>query len=556
MTEGLPSQAGQSINQHPKQGQSGQQASGSGDVLSGSIDGARPVMDVQSLMIRNRRMILFVAAALMFAGFIALMLWSSETPYRAVYSGMDEKDAAAVVELLQKEKTPYRLQGGGTVLVPENQIYAVRLKLASENMMPGSGEGFELFDKSNEFGISDFTQKINLQRAMQVELSRTIEVLPVVASARVHLVLPKASAFAERDRKASASVLLKLTGNKKMSRQSVLAIQNLVASAVPELDAEAVTVVDASGNMLSSSEANQPAGEGQGIMDYQNKLEKDYERRLTSMLEQVVGAGQAVVRVTAKINREFVESHANIYNPDEQVLRSSKSVEEQRKAVDALPMGVPGMASNNPDNIVNADGSVASQQPPSEQASRAENVMNYEISSKTEHRVIPFGTLEKLSIAVIVGEAASKNEAGEIVHSPRTEDELNTLKELVASAVGFDEDRGDSIEIHSMPLLDLSGASDATMDGMVDTALYLEMARYGVAILALLLLAWFVMRPMAKRIQTMENHEEDALPLDMQGFVAGHVESEHVQQIAKARQAVMNNPDRASRVVHEWVSSV
>ena len=556
MAEGLASQSGRPVSQGQKQVQGGQSFSGSGEVLSGTVDGTRPVIDIQNVMVRNRRTILFVAAALMFAGFIALMLWSSETPYRTVYSGMDEKDAAAVVELLQKEKIPYQLQGGGTVLVPENQIYAVRLKLASENMMPGNGEGYELFDKSNEFGISDFTQKINLQRAMQVELSRTIEVLPVVSAARVHLVLPKESAFAERERHASASVMLKLTGNKKMSHQSVNAIQNLVASAVPELDTESVTVVDASGNMLSSSEANQPAGEGQGMMDYQSKLEKDYEIRLTSMLEQVVGAGQAVVRVTANINREFVESNAKIYNPDEQVLRSSKSIEEQRKAVDSTPMGVPGMASNNPDNIVNADGSVATQQSPSEQASRNENVMNYEVSSKTEHRVTPFGTLEKLSIAVIVGDLVSQNEAGEVVHTARTKDNLKTLEQLVAGAVGFNEDRGDSIEIHSMPLLDLSGSSDVVMDGMMDTALYFEIARYGIAVLVLLLLAWFVMRPMAKRIQTIETKEQDVLPVDMQGFTAGNIESEHVQQMTKARQAVMNNPDRASRVVNEWVSSI
>jgi flagellar M-ring protein FliF len=549
MAEGLRPQADQHMNQ-------GQNFSNASEVLSGTIDSSsRPMVDVQQVMMKNRRMILFVAASMLFVGFIALMLWSSETPYRTVYSGMDEKDAAAIVELLQKEKIPYKLQGGGTVLVPENEIYNVRLKLAGENLLPGNGEGYELFDRSHEFGISDFTQKINLQRAMQVELSRTIEVLPLVAAARVHLVLPKASAFAERERKASASVMLKLTGNKKLSQQTVNAIQNLVASAVPELAPDAVTVVDASGNLLSLAEGHQPTGEGQGMMDYQSKLERGYEARLTSMLEQVVGAGQAVVRVTANINREFVESHAKIYNPDEQVLRSSKRIDEQRKTVDATPMGVPGMASNSPDNIVSADGSVVTQEGPSEQATRNENVMNYEISSKTEHRVVPFGTLEKLSIAVIVGDVVSTNEAGEIVHTPRTAENLKTLEALVASAVGLNEDRGDTIEIKSMPLMDLSGSSDAAMDNMVDKALYFDIARYGLATLVLLLLAWFVLRPMAKRIQTIETRDHDIVPSDMQGYVAGDMESEHVQQMVKARQAVLDNPDRASRVVNEWVSS-
>ncbi len=527
------------------------------EVLSGTIDGASsPVLNIQSMMLKHRRMIMFFAASLMFVGFVGLMLWSSETPYRTVYSGMDEKDAAEIVELLEKENIPYKLQGGGTVLVPEDQIYAVRLKLASADMIPNNGEGFELFDRSNEFGISDFTQKINLQRAMQVELSRTIEVIPMVSAARVHLVLPKESAFAERERKASASVMLKLMGNKKIPQQTVGAIQNLVASAVAELSSDMVTVVDSSGNLLSSVEGNQPSGEGQSMMDYQSKLEKGYEVRLTSMLEQVVGAGQAVVRVTAQINREHLESSANIFNPDEQVLRSSKSIEEQRKAVDSVPMGVPGMASNNPDSVVAADGSVASQTAPSEQATRNENVLNYEISSKTEHKIIPFGTLQKLSIAVIVGDIVQTNDAGEVSHVPRSSESLKALESLVVSAVGLNEDRGDSIEIQSMPLLDLSGSSDVLMDGLGDSAFYFELARYGMAALALLLVAWFIMRPMAKRMLTIETQDQDVLPMDLQGFTSGNIESEHIQKMNKTRQAVLSNPDRASRVVNEWVSSV
>ena len=555
MAEGLAPQAGQQSFAQQNNGQQG--FSGSSDVLSGTVDGtAQSTPYAQNLLIKNRKVILFIAAALMFIGFVGLIIWSSETPYRAVYSGMDEKDAADIVELLEKEKIPYKLQGGGTVLVPENEIYVVRLKLASADMIPSNGEGFELFDRSNEFGISDFTQKINLQRAMQVELSRTIEVLPMVSAARVHLVLPKESAFAERERKASASVMLKLMGNKKLSQQTVAAIQNLVASAVPELQSEAVTLVDSSGNMLSSAEGNQPSGEGQSMMDYQNKLEKGYEVRLTSMLEQVVGAGQAVVRVTAMINREHIESSANIYNPDEQVLRSSKSIDEQRKAVDSLPMGVPGMASNNPESVVNADGSLASQQAPSEQATRNENVMNYEISSKTEHRIIPFGTLEKLSIAVIVGELQTVNDAGEVSYAPRSPENLKALQSLVTNAIGLNEDRGDTIDVQSMPLLDISGSSDVAMDELSDTAMYFELARYGMAALALLLVAWFIMRPIAKHMLTIEERELDALPLDLQGFTSGAIESEHVQQMNQARKAVLSNPDRASRVVNEWVSSV
>ncbi len=545
MAEGL------TPSNNPNTAMAGQQ-----EVLTGQVAGEAPISQVQHVLMKNRRAILFMAAALMFAGFVGLMLWSSESPYRTVYSGMDEKDAAAIVELLQKEKIPYKLQGSGTVLVPENQVYAVRLKLASEDMMPGSGEGFEIFDRANEFGVSDFTQKVNLQRAMQVELARTIEVLPIVSAARVHLVLPKASAFAERDRKASAAVMLKLTGNKKLSPQSVNAIQNLVASAVAELDKSNVTIVDASGNMLSAMDEQQPAGEGQGMLDYQAKLEQGYEVRLTSMLEQIVGSGQAIVRVTTAINREQVESNAQIFNPDEQVLRSSKTVQENRKAVDAVAMGVPGMTSNSPDSV-NPDGSLATQSPPSEEATRNENTANYEISSRTEHRIIPFGTIEKVSIAVIVGGSYKEGENGDKTFVPRSDEELRTIKTLVQNAVGFNEDRGDSVEVQSMPLMDLSSASAVDMEGVVDKTFYLELMRYGLAMLALILVAFFIMKPLAKRISESKKAEElNALGLDANGVSIAGVESEHVAQMNKARRAVLSNPDRASRVVHEWVSSV
>ncbi|MDX8387008.1 MAG: flagellar basal-body MS-ring/collar protein FliF [Ghiorsea sp.] len=546
MAEGLTPQTGQ---RNPAlQGQQG-------EVLSGRVEGEIPLSSVQHVLMQNRRVILFIAAALMFLGFVGLMVWSSESPYRAIYSGMDEKDAAAIVELLQKEKIPYKLQGSGSVLVPEDQIYAVRLKLASADMMPGNGEGFELFDRANEFGVSDFTQKVNLQRAMQVELSRTIEVLPIVSAARVHLVLPKESAFAERDRKASASVMLKLTGNKKLGANSVEAIQNLIASAVAELDRSAVTVVDSSGNLLSSKDEAQSSGEGQGMMDYQSKLEQGYEVRLTSMLEQVVGSGQAVVRVTTAINREYVESNAKIFNPDEQVLRSSKNVEEGRKAVDSVPMGVPGMTSNNPDTV-NPDGSVASREPPSEEATRKENTANYEISSKTEHRITPFGSIEKVSIAVIVGGSYTEGEKGEKTFVPRGDEELKALKNLISTASGFNEDRGDTIEVQSLPLMDLSGTTDMEMEGAIDKTFYLEVLRYLLAAIALIVVALFVMRPLAKRISESKEQEMNALGLDSKGAPIQGLESEHVEQMNRARAAVLKNPDRASKVVNEWVSSV
>jgi len=531
--------------------------------LQGHADEKAPAggqfIQMQNALVGHRRILLFVAATLMLVGFLSLMLWSSESPYRAVYTGMNEKDASAIVEMLQKEHIPYKLEGGGTVLVPADQVYATRLKLASQNMMPGAGTGFELFDRSNEFGVSDFTQKINLQRALQGELSRTIEVLPQVTAARVHLVMPKESAFADRDRKATASVMLQLMGNQRMTKSSVEAIQNLVAASIPELAKADVTVVDSSGNLLSASEKAETTGEGQTMQDYQTGLEKRMEGRLTSMLEQVVGVGQAVVRVSSKINREYVEQNSQKFNPDEQVLRSEQVNEENRTSSASTPGGVPGMASNTPGTnpAVLADGSVAAggNAQSGDRATHREQVNNYEISSTTEHRIIPYGSVDKLSVAVIVGGHYTEAEDGSKTFTPRSKAELKGLQTLVQRAVGYDEDRGDTVELQSMSLLDISSSlDDGGLQAEASKAFYLEMARYGVAGLALLLVAWFLLRPLSKHMAPSVEVEGTA---QAQNDFANLSEETNarLEQMQRARQSVVHDPERAGKVLREWVGT-
>ena len=522
---------------------------------AGSAGGQSGFVTVQNALFQNRKLLLFVASGLMLVGFVGLMLWSADTPYRALYSGMNEKDSSSIVEMLQKEHIPYKLEGAGTVLVPADQVYSVRLKLAGQNMMPGNGSGFEIFDKSNEFGISDFTQKINLQRALQGELARTIEVLPQVTAARVHLVLPKESAFAERDRKATASVMLQLMGSQRLPKQTVQAIQNLVAASVPALDKGGVTVVDSSGNLLTANDDEQPSSEGQTMQEYQTSLERRLEDRLTTMMEQVVGSGQTVVRVTTEINREYVEQNSQRYNPDEQVIRSQKLIEESRTASEAMPQGVPGVASNTPGQNTGAQANSATGDgSPGERANRSESMNNYEISSTSEHKVIPFGEVSKLSVAVIVGGTVTKDDAGVETFVPRDKAELKSLRTLVERAIGYNEDRGDTVEIQSMPLLDISSTADATaMEEAANKAFYLEVARYGVAGLALLLMAWFLLRPLSQRLSsgTSESNEGTgrALPsLSDEAF-------ERLEQIERARSAVITNPERATKVLSQWVGS-
>ncbi|MDQ6998857.1 MAG: flagellar basal-body MS-ring/collar protein FliF [Mariprofundus sp.] len=510
-------------------------------------------IQVPQVLAKYRKIMLFTAASLMLAGFVSLVLWSSEKPYRSVYAGMAEKDAASVVELLQKEHIPYRLEGGGTVMVPEDQVYQVRLKLAGQGVTPSGNTGFEIFDQSNEFGLSDFTRKINLQRALQGELARTIEVMPQVHTARIHLVLAKESAFAERDRKATASVMLQLAGGQRLPKKTVIAIQNLVAASIPNLDQSNVSVIDASGTLLSSNEKEAPMSEGQTMQEYQGKLEQRMEQRISGMLEQIVGEGQAVVRVSADINREFVDQNNTRYNPDEQVLRSRKSSTEQRTSTGGAALGVPGLASNTP----GANGTATSTgTQPKDLAKRTEDVNNFEISSTQEHRVIPFGSIQKLSVATIVGGHYKTDDKGEQIFTARSKEEIADIQKLIERAMGYDEDRGDTVSVQSMPLIDISSVLDSeALTASENRVFYMQVARYSLAALALLLLAWFVLRPLATRIQESTANDDDQ---NMSGSVnnPNHLTNEAMSRLANMEQvkhSIHQEPDRANKVFREWV---
>lgn len=291
------------------------------------------------------------------------------------------------------------------------------------------------------------------------------------------------------------------------------------------------------------------------MQEYQTSLERRLEDRLTTMMEQVVGSGQTVVRVTTEINREYVEQNSQRYNPDEQVIRSQKLIEESRTASEAMPQGVPGVASNTPGQNTGAQANSATGDgSPGERANRSESMNNYEISSTSEHKVIPFGEVSKLSVAVIVGGTVTKDDAGVETFVPRDKAELKSLRTLVERAIGYNEDRGDTVEIQSMPLLDISSTADATaMEEAANKAFYLEVARYGVAGLALLLMAWFLLRPLSQRLSSGASESNEgtgrALPsLSDEAF-------ERLEQIERARSAVITNPERATKVLSQWVGS-
>lgn len=522
--------------------------------------GGRQAMPVggssMSELLRNPRVVIAIAAVLIGLGIAGLVYWSSKPTYRLLFSGMSESEASQVVSLLQKEHVPYQLQGPNMVMVPSDRVYELRLKLAGQGVTPGQGVGYEIFDKDFSFNATDFTRRVNLQRALQGELARTIQVLPNVASARVHIVMPKDSAFLKRQRKASASVMVKLVGNQTLSQETITAIQNLVAASVPELEPEKVTIVDSSGHLLSTHEDGRSGSltASQKLQEYQHKIESGLEKRLTTMLEQIVGPGQAIVRVAADLDRHEVERQVEQYNPDEVVIRSENQIEDKHVSKNVTAAGVPGVASNTPGQNPLA----LSDSGPSEEGTHQELVRNYEISTTKEHLFLPSGSIKRLSIAVVVGGHMKKNEDGTTEFQPMDAARLASIRALVARAAGINEERGDSLEIQSMPLVDITSDVDTeALEEAEQRAFVLQLIRYAVAALAMILIAWFLLRPMANRL--LANRKPESLPpsenakqLDLEDLKALTAEPV-MSPVDKVRLILESQPERATQVLQEWV---
>ena len=421
-------------------------------------------------------------------------MWLGRTEYATLFSNLGQEDAAAIVEQLRTAKVPYKLDNGNQILVPSRQVYDLRLKLSAQGLPSGGGVGFEVFDRSS-FGITDFTQKLNYQRALQGELARTIGQLKAVQQARVHLVIPQPTLFTERERPATASVVLKLKPGGSLTQQEVRAISHLVASSVEGLAPERITVVDTSGRVLSLGNDKSVASLTSTQLETKAAIESDLERRVTTMLEQVLGPGKASVRVAAQLNFDQIERTEERFDPNSVVRQEQRST-ESTQGTTTTPVGIPGANSNV--NVPVLGGGTTNTR-----SNRESETLNYEISKSVERKVVAPGAIARLSVAVMVdglSRAASNGAGAEAKeYVPRSAGELEKLRRVVTSAVGFNAARGDEVQLVEMPFDVSTAERERVLE--VETAKQSELARrntiIGVAagaIVLLLLLAFLKMR--------------------------------------------------------------
>ena len=350
----------------------------------------------------GRRLIFMAGGALVVGGFIALLLWINQPEYQTLYAGMAQRDASQVVSKLKDLKVPYRLEGdGGTIKVPQENLYEARLALAGEGLPRGQGIGFEVFNKV-EMGTTDFVQKINYQRALQGELARTIASFGEVEEARVHIVMPRDSLFVEEEKKPSAGVVVRLSAGKALSPSQIAGIVHLVASSVPDLTDERVTVVDTKGNLIYRKQADSSefaAGLTAGQMDYQRNFEKTLRAKVQSMLEEVLGPGRAVVRVAADLDFTRTSITQDLFDPEQVVVRSETRNSDTSKNSAAGPEGSPDQRYNLAQQ--NATPGQKPQQQGSENSREGETT-NFEISRTKKQITQAMGGLKRLTVAVVV----------------------------------------------------------------------------------------------------------------------------------------------------------
>ncbi len=382
-------------------------------------------------------------AATVVIGFFLMVFWMNRPSYGVLYTNLQSEDAARIVEQLKKNKVEYQLQSNGTtILVPEDKVYDLRLELAGEGAIMGNGVGFEIFDEM-KVGQTDFVQKINYQRALQGELSRTITEFPVVERARVHLVIPSKSLFIEEQAKPSASVVLKLVDGKKLQPKEVQAIVNLVALAVEGLDKGRITVSDTQGHLLfSPSDENSLEGMTTTQLEYKMTMQRNLEHRIEEMLSPVIGPGKVIAKVNADLDFSQQQIHEKTYDPDSGVVLSEQRQESTTQGRANTESGIPE-ANFRGDGIAGALSQT--------QTSSETRTTNFEYNKVEKDIVAPVGQLDRLTVAVIVDGTYTKNEeTGEYVFTPRSDEELIRLKQLVERAVGIKSDRGDEIQVSTI----------------------------------------------------------------------------------------------------------
>ncbi|MGK2951096.1 MAG: flagellar basal-body MS-ring/collar protein FliF [Thiobacillus sp.] len=520
----------------------------------------------------GQKVMLALGVAVAVAVMGAVWMWGQQPDYRVLFSNFSDRDGGAIVAELEKMNIPYKYaEGGGAVLVPAERVHDARLKLASQGLPKGGNVGFELME-NQRLGSSQFIERVNFQRAMEGELARSIESVSSVQAARVHLAMPKESVFVSEQKAPTASVLLNLHPGRTLDQQQVSAIVHLIASSIPELPIKNVTVVDQNGNLLSDTgKAASINGMDPSQIKYVQELQQNVVRRIESIISPIVGPGNVRAEATADVDfsrsEQAVESYKPNQTPDAMVIRSQQTSESLNG--NGNPGGVPGALTNQPPPPatapINAPGQNAAA--PANGAvnnnTRKDATVNYEVDKTIQYVQQGVGGLKRLSVAVVVNYKKSTNAEGKVEMTPLTEAETIQVTNLVKEAMGFNAERGDSINVVNTPFAQAEQEALPELPWWKQPQYieYMEMAKtagkYLLMALALVILYLRVLKPLMKKLSEISSRPAANLNPQLQSaeMTALPGQSNYQDNLSRAQKMASEDPRVVANIVKTWVGS-
>jgi len=518
--------------------------------------GHKALTDARRLWTRIPVALRFLVVAMVVAGavFAAAGSLLDSTSYGVLYAGLAEQDAAAVVARLKEQHTPYRLEGeGSTIMVPADLVHEVRLDMAANNLPAGGGVGLELFDQQ-KFGMTEFEERVAMKRALEGELSRTISKIRSIKNARVHLVMPKRSLFKSDPVDASASIVIEPFSSARLPEEVIPAIVHLVSSSVEGLDPDRVTVVDTRGRLLSMTDGTRGTGR---TAEVQRGFERDMEQKVAGMLDQTVGPNASVVKVSSEFDFTTEETTEERFDPERSVLRSEHREVETAGGSSSTAGGIPGTRSNLPGGPQPMEGGGGSS------TRRELETRNYEVDKLVRRTVSPSARLKRISVAVLLDGTGEPGQA----FVPRPAEEMKKIETAVRGVIGFDADRGDRVEVMSIPFHPATQLEEPeevpASDGMWWWVPIAGGAAVVIALLAMILLR--KRRPARSAVLDVDTLPLPSTVRELEAMVtrplmAGNTVAERgrlgdgTEVVNQVREIFTNERESASRVLKAWIS--
>lgn len=529
----------------------------------------------------SAKMLLALGIAAIVAVICVVLMWSMGGKYKVLFSNFNDKDGGAIVAALEQMNVPYKLaDGGASILVPEDQVYQARLRLASMGLPRAGNVGFELLE-NQKFGVSQFVEQVNYQRALEGELERSIQAISGVDNARVHLAIPKSTVFIREDQKPTASVLVKLAPGRSLEQRQVSAIVHLVSSSVPNLSTSGVDIVDSSGNLLSDQGKKGEKTLDASQMKYVDEIQRNVAKRVQSIITPIVGAKNVKAEANAEIDFSTIEEANEIFKPNQDVktaaIRSMQTYEANQPVNGAnsgggTAGGVPGAASNQPAANANAPianaragaGPAGDTPAPPVMGSDKKTLTNYEINKTVTYEQKSMGGIKRLSVAVVVNNKQEVDKDGNITSRPLNDDEKAQISELAKKAMGFNEERGDSLSVVNTPFTD-NRVSDIPDLPVWKNASYIDMAKESGKIILSIIIAFLLYRKALKPMMSKWASGETIFPGRAKAALAFEEDmddtgmpvikkSPYQRDIDNVQSLARDNPKVVADVVSNWVS--